>query len=54
LTTFAVGKFYSAKDLGFYSRGVLFAQVPNNAINGVLGTVTYPILAKIQDVWQSL
>lgn len=49
LTTFAVGKFYSAKDLGFYSRGVQFAQVPNTAINGVLGTVTYPILAKIQD-----
>lgn len=49
LTTFAIGKFYTAKDLGFYSRGVQFAQVPNNAINGVLGTVTYPILAKIQD-----
>lgn len=49
LTTFAIGKFYSAKDLGFYSRGVQFAHVPNNAINGVLSTVTYPILAKIQD-----
>lgn len=49
LTTFAIGKFYSASDLGFYSRGVQFAHVPNNAINGVLGTVTYPILAKIQD-----
>lgn len=49
LTTFAIGKFYTAKDLGFYSRGVQFAHVPNNAINGVLGTVTYPILAKIQD-----
>lgn len=49
LTTFAIGKFYSAKDLGFYSRGVQFAHVPNYAINGVLGTVTYPILAKIQD-----
>lgn len=49
LTTFAIGKFYTAKDLGFYSRGVQFAMVPNSAINGVLGTVTYPILAKIQD-----
>jgi O-antigen/teichoic acid export membrane protein len=35
--------------LGFYSRGFQFASVPNNAINGVLGTVTYPIMAKIQD-----
>ncbi|WP_295070488.1 lipopolysaccharide biosynthesis protein [uncultured Fibrobacter sp.] len=49
LTTFAIGKFYSAKDLGFYSRGFQFASVPNTAINGVLGTVTYPIMAKIQD-----
>jgi len=49
LTTFAIGKFYSAKDLGFYTRGIQFAHVPNYAINGVLGTVTYPILAKLQD-----
>ena len=49
LTTFAIGKFYTAKDLGFYTRGIQFAHVPNSAINGVLSTVTYPILAKIQD-----
>lgn len=49
LTTLAIGKFYTAKDLGFYSRGSDFARVPNYAINGVLGTVTYPILAQIQD-----
>ncbi len=49
MTTFAIGKFYSPKDLGFYTRGAQFAQVPNNVINGVLSTVTYPILAKIQD-----
>lgn len=49
MTTFAIGKFYSPNDLGFYTRGVQFAHVPNNAINGVLQTVTYPILAKIQD-----
>ncbi|MCQ2097236.1 MAG: lipopolysaccharide biosynthesis protein [Fibrobacter sp.] len=49
MTTFAIGKFYSAKDLGFYSRGSHFADLPGNTINGVLQTVTYPILAKIQD-----
>lgn len=49
LTTFAIGKFYTAKDLGFYTRGSQYAHVPNSAINGVLGTVTYPILAQIQD-----
>lgn len=49
MTTFAIGKFYSPKELGFYTRGIHFAHVPNNAINGVLQTVTYPILARIQD-----
>ncbi len=49
MTTFAIGKFYSPKDLGFYTRGFQFAQVPCSSINGVLATVTYPILAKIQD-----
>ena len=49
LTNFAIGKFYTSTDLGFYTRGAQFAQLPNSSINGVLGTVTYPILAKIQD-----
>ena len=49
LTTFAIGKFYSAQDLGFYSRGASIADLPGSTINGVLQTVTYPILAKIQD-----
>ena len=48
-TTFAIGKFYSAKDLGFYTRGVSIANLPGDTINGVLQTVTYPILAQIQD-----
>lgn len=49
LTTFAIGKFYTAQDLGFYSRGASIADLPGSTINGVLQTVTYPILAKIQD-----
>lgn len=49
LTTLAIGKFYSADDLGYYSRGSQFAHVPTNTVNGVLNTITYPILAKIQD-----
>lgn len=49
MTTFAIGKFYSPQDLGFYSRGNHFSDLPGNTINGVLQTVTYPILAKIQD-----
>lgn len=49
LTTLLIGKFYTPKDLGFYSRGLHFSALPNNTINGVLQTVTYPLLAKIQD-----
>lgn len=49
MTTVAIGKFYTAQDLGYYTRGVQFAILPNNTVNGVLQTVTYPILAKIQD-----
>ncbi len=49
MTKLAIGKFYSAKDLGYYTRGEHFAELPCTTINGVLQTVTYPILAKIQD-----
>ncbi len=49
MTTLLIGKFYTPKDLGFYSRGLHFSSLPNNTINGVLQTVTYPLLAKIQD-----
>lgn len=49
LTTFAIGKFYSPNDLGFYTRGAHYAHLPNQSINGVLSIVTYPILARIQN-----
>ena len=49
MTSFAIGKFYTPQDLGFYKRGSEFAHVPTHAINGVLLSVTYPILSKIQD-----
>lgn len=48
-TTFAIGKFYSAQDLGLYTRGSQFAHLPTQTVNGVLNTVTFPILSKIQD-----
>lgn len=48
LTPIIIGKFYSAKDLGFYNRGVGLAQLPENTILGVLDKVVFPIFAKIQ------
>lgn len=49
MSTIAIGKFYSPQDLGYYSRGNQFAHVPTQTVNGILNTVTYPILSRIQD-----
>ncbi len=49
LTTIIIGKFYTAKDLGYYSRGESMATLPSSNIMGILQSVTYPILSKIQD-----
>lgn len=49
LTTLLIGRFFTAKDLGYYSRGTQFATYPVSNINGVLSRVSFPILAKIQD-----
>lgn len=49
MTTLIIGKFYSAKDLGYYSRGESLATYPSTNITGILQSVTYPVLSKIQD-----
>ena len=49
LTTILIGKFYTPKDLGYYTRGEGLAILPSSNITGVLQSVTYPILSKIQD-----
>lgn len=49
ITPIIIGKFFSAKDLGLYSRGTNIAQLPASIIFGILSKVTFPILAKLQD-----
>lgn len=49
LTTLVVGKFFTAKDLGYYNRGTQFATLPVNTMNSVIGKVVYPVLVNIQD-----
>lgn len=49
LDSLVIGKFFSPASLGFYSRGTQIAKLPVDNINGVLNTVTYPILAKLQN-----
>lgn len=47
--TLVIGKFYTPKDLGFYSRGESLASLPSTNITSILQSVTYPILSKLQD-----
>ena len=49
LTTILIGKFYTSKDLGYYSRGESLATLPSSNLTGILQSVTYPILSKMQD-----
>lgn len=44
-----IGKFYAPAALGYYSKGQRISLLPNTAIYGVVGSVTMPILSKIQD-----
>lgn len=54
MITMVIGKFYTAKDLGYYSRGESLAAFPSTNLTSILQSVTYPILSKIQDDDQRL
>jgi teichuronic acid exporter len=44
-----IGKYFSANELGFYTRAELFKNLPSQNIESVISSVSYPALAKIQD-----
>lgn len=44
-----IGKFYSAADLGIYTRAQGYAQIPSQNITGSIQSVTYPVLSKMQN-----
>lgn len=44
-----VGKFFSATALGYYSRADHMAALPASTGSGILGRVTFPLLATVQD-----
>lgn len=44
-----IGKFFSAADLGFYSRADQFQKLPSANITSTVQRVSYPILAQVQD-----
>ena len=43
-----IGKYYSAKQVGFYTRADTMNQLPVNNISNALKKVTYPLFAEIQ------
>lgn len=49
LTTLIIGRFFSAKDLGVYSRGTSIPGLVVNNLNGGLQRVIFPILSRYQD-----
>ena len=46
--TFIIGKFYSPAQLAYFSRGQQTCAMPIQIIDGILGPVTFPILATLQ------
>lgn len=43
-----VGKYYSPAQLGIYNRALGYANLPSKNVTGVLQSVTFPVLSKIQ------
>lgn len=48
IRTFIIGKFYSPAQLAYFSRGQHTCSMPLNMLTGILGPITFPILASIQ------
>lgn len=44
-----IGKFFSASDLGNYTRAQQFSTLPSSNVTGVLQRVTFPVLSCIQN-----
>lgn len=44
-----IGKYFSAVELGYYTRADQFQALPSKQLTGIFGRVSYPILSSIQD-----
>lgn len=44
-----IGKSFSARSLGLYSRAQGFAALPSTNFSGIVGNVTFPVMCKISD-----
>lgn len=44
-----IGKFYSATQIGFYTRAIQFQQFPSKSVTNIVQRVSFPTLSLIQD-----
>jgi|LSQX01.3.fsa_nt_gb O-antigen/teichoic acid export membrane protein len=44
-----IGKYFSAAELGHYTRAEQFKSLPSSYLQSVIGRVSYPVLSSIQD-----
>jgi O-antigen/teichoic acid export membrane protein len=44
-----IGKYYTIKELGYYTRANQFQQLPSETLTVILQRVTFPVLSSIQD-----
>ncbi|MCK4662720.1 MAG: lipopolysaccharide biosynthesis protein [Bacteroidales bacterium] len=44
-----IGKIFSARELGFYTRAQQFQKMPSQNITGIISRVTFPVFSSIQD-----
>lgn len=49
INTLVIGKFYTPKDLGYFTRGQQFPALLSSNLTNIVQRVTFPILSKIQD-----
>lgn len=48
-TGFLIGKFYAPSQLGYFSKGDGTANLPTSFLTGILNSVLFPVMSKIQD-----
>jgi teichuronic acid exporter len=44
-----IGKYFSAQELGYYTRAHQFKSLPSQNITNIIGRVSYPVLSQMQD-----
>lgn len=49
ITPVFIGKYYSPTDLGVYNRADNYAKLPSQNVHGVISSVTFPVLSRMQN-----